>query len=77
MKPLRLNNSEKRLLSDFQKQDADRADVVLAQLRAGEISREDFRWLLGEDQTQSDRAMPIRPRDFRYREKFSGWLDAR
>lgn len=73
----RLNATEKRMLAAFQKDDAQRADVVLAQFRAGEISREDFRWLIGEDQSPSDSAQSMRPRDFRYREKFSGWLDAR
>ncbi len=49
MKRLRLTMSEKRLLAAFQNADAQRADVVLAQFRAGEISREDFRWLIGDE----------------------------
>lgn len=76
MKSLRLNKSEKRLLAEFQKDDAQRADLVLAQLKAGDISREDFRWLIGEDQSSDDRGLAMRPRDFKYRDKFSGWLDA-
>lgn len=76
MKPSRLNKAEKRLLADFQKEDAQRADLVLAQFKAGEISREGFRWLIGEDQSSEDRGRAIRPRDFTYRDKFSGWLDA-
>lgn len=77
MRSVRLKNSEKRLLAAFQKEDAQRADVVLAQLRSGEISRTDFRWLIGEDQSSDDRGPAMRPRDFKYRDKFSGWLDAR
>ena len=73
----RLNATEKRMLAAFQKEDAQRADVVLAQLRSGEISRTDFRWLIGDDQTPDDRAQPIRPRDFKFRNKFDRWLDAR
>lgn len=77
MRSLRLNPTEKRLLANFQKEDAQRADLALAQLKAGEISREDFRWLIGEDQSSEDRGPAMRPRDFKYRDKFSGWLDAR
>lgn len=77
MKSVRLNNYEKRMLADFQNEDAQRADLVLAEFKAGEISREDFRWLLGEDQSSSDKAQPMRRREFQFRDKFSGWLDAR
>ena len=77
MESVRLNNSDKRMLANFQKEDAQRADLVLAQFKAGEISREDFRWLIGKDQSPSDDPQPMRPREFRYRDKFSGWLDAR
>ena len=73
----RLNATEKRMLAAFQKEDVPRADLVLAQFKAGEISREDFRWLIGEDQSSDDRGLSMRPRDFKYRDKFNGWLDAR
>jgi len=76
MKKRPLTKTEKRLLAAFQKEDAQRADIVLAQLRAGEISSEDFRWLMGEDQTPEDREQPVRPRDFKYRNKFDRWLHA-
>lgn len=77
MKSLRLNATEKRLLAGFQKQDAKRADDVLMQIRAGEISREDFRRLIGEDQSSEDRHDPLKLKDLRYRDKFDRWLDAR
>ena len=76
MKSLRLTATEKRLLADYQKQDAKRADDVLMQLRAGEISREDFRWLIGEDQYPEDRHGSNNLTDIRYRNKFDRWLDA-
>lgn len=76
MRALRINATEKRLLADFHKQDAKRADDVLMQLRAGEISREDFRWLIGEDQLQDLQRHPSRPSAARYRNKFDRWLDA-
>ena len=76
MRSVRLNNSEKRMLADFQKEDARRADLVLAQFKAGEISREYFRWLIGEEQSSSDRAKPMIPHAHHYRDKFDRWLNA-
>lgn len=76
MKQVRLNKSEKRMLAEFQRQDAQRADDVLMQLRSGEISREDFRWLNGDDQSPEDRQEPRKLSDVRFRNKFDSWLSS-
>lgn len=77
MRSPRFTAAEKRLIAEFVAQDVDRAFAVERQFLAGEISREDYLWLCGQDQTAED-FPPEHSRSFnKFRNKFDRWLDAR